>query len=170
MRLTRFDLYFIDVHLLYYADQPKFMGQTDAASSFTESLLSVIRQQRHLATRVIIATQEPTISPQLIDLSSMTIVHRFTSPNWFQTLKGHLAGLATMEDSSNEALMRIFKIIVNLRAGQALLFSPSAMLGLEEEGNNGSVKPKPRKLGERFVKMGVRKSLASDGGRSILAA
>ena len=75
-----------------------------------------------------------------------------------------------MEDSSNEALMRIFEMIVDLRAGQALLFSPSAMLGLEEEGNDRSVELKPQKLDMRFIKMGVRKSLASDGGRSILAA
>ena len=40
----------------------KFLTNTDSASAFQESLLSVIRLQRHLATRVIIATQEPTVS------------------------------------------------------------------------------------------------------------
>lgn len=71
----------------YGADHLQFMTATDSSSQFTESLLSVIRQQRHLATRVIIATQEPTISPALLDLSSMTIVHRFTSPSWLAALR-----------------------------------------------------------------------------------
>ena len=63
---------------------PQFMSDETTASAFTDSLLSVIRLQRHLATRVIIATQEPTISPKLLDLCSMTIVHRFTSPAWLK--------------------------------------------------------------------------------------
>lgn len=145
------------------------MGQTEAALTFTESLLSVIRQQRHLATRVIIATQEPTLSPALLDLSSMTIVHRFSSPSWLHVLKNHLAGATELDGSSKKGFSKIFDLVVNLRAGQALLFSPSAMLDVEEgtadETNNGE----PRKLGLRFVKMIVRKRITSDGGKSILA-
>ena len=85
----------------------------------TESLLTVIRQQRHLATRVIIATQEPTISPSLLDLCSMTIVHRFTSPSWMNALQSHLAGLSVDEgEDSKKELRRIFKQIVELNGGQ----------------------------------------------------
>ena len=147
------------------------MSDTKAANTFTESLLDVIRQQRHLATRVIIATQEPTISPKLLELSSMTIVHRFTSPNWLQTLKTHLAGILNGDESSERDLKEIFKTIVNLEAGQALLFSPSAMLDLTDgQEVNDYVGLKAKKLGLRYVKMRVRKRLTADGGRSILAA
>ncbi|THW04447.1 hypothetical protein D6D24_10537 [Aureobasidium pullulans] len=59
----------------------KFMKNTPAAETFTENLLTVIREQRHNACRVVIATQEPTISPKLLDLCSITMVHRFTSPD-----------------------------------------------------------------------------------------
>ncbi|KAJ1325547.1 DNA double-strand break repair helicase HerA and related ATPase [Microdochium nivale] len=74
----------------------KYMGeQSPECRTLTQSLLSTIRLQRHLGTRVIISTQEPTISPKLLDLCSVTIVHRFTSPDWLRMLSGHLAGIST---------------------------------------------------------------------------
>ena len=74
------------------------MTPTSTASAFTNKLLQLIRQQRHLATRVVISTQEPTISPRLVDLCTVTIVHRFTSPEWFRTLWDHLAGISTLDE------------------------------------------------------------------------
>ncbi|KAG8664114.1 hypothetical protein FPOAC2_10346 [Fusarium poae] len=62
----------------------KYMNDSSESQTLTESLLSVIRLKRHLGTRVIISTQEPTVSPRLLDLCSTVIVHRFTSPTWFQ--------------------------------------------------------------------------------------
>ena len=88
-----------------------------ASSSFTETLLSIIREQRHLGARVIISTQEPTISTKLLDLSSMTIVHRFTSPHWLQTLKSHLAAVSSVTDDDGRDLKQLFKKIVELEAG-----------------------------------------------------
>ncbi|KAI9879218.1 MAG: hypothetical protein M1830_009219 [Pleopsidium flavum] len=147
----------------------KFMTDSAAATTFTENLLSVIRQQRHLATRVIIATQEPTISPKLLSLSSMTFVHRFTSPQWLNALKSHLAGASTLGQDS-VYLEEIFNTIVNLKPGEALLFSPSAMLNVAEEvDSNGYKRQKAEKLGMRYLKIRVRKRLTADGGRSILA-
>ena len=142
-----------------------------SSSSFTESLLSVIRQQRHLATRVIIATQEPTISPKLLDLCSMTIVHRFTSPSWLQALKSHLAGVSIFDDDETRDLKTIFKKIVNLEAGEALLFSPSMILSASESGATPGAKVlQTVKLGMGYVQMRVRNRVTADGGRSILAA
>lgn len=143
------------------------MTGTDSGNAFTESLLSVIRLQRHLATRVIIATQEPTISPSLLDLCSITIVHRFTSPAWLSALRAHLAGIS-FESEDKRDIAEVFKRIVNLDAGQALLFSPSAMLEVDKHANKGSLRMV--KLGIRYVKIQVRKRLTADGGRSVLAA
>jgi len=145
----------------------KFMNGTTAANAFTEDLLGIIRQQRHLATRVIIATQEPTISPKLLDLCSMTFVHRFTSPEWMGTLRKHLAGASGIglddnDESEKHNVKEIFGEIVKLNAGQALLFSPSAMLDVNAEG-------KAQKLGLGYVKVGIRKRITTDGGRSIMA-
>lgn len=55
----------------------KYMNQSPAAANFTDRLLTTIREQRHIGTRVIISTQEPTISEKLLDLCSVSIVHQF---------------------------------------------------------------------------------------------
>ncbi|KAL9631194.1 MAG: hypothetical protein Q9164_006022, partial [Protoblastenia rupestris] len=120
---------------------------------------------RHLACRVVIATQEPTVSPRLIDLCSMTLIHRFTSPNWLDALKGHLAGArpANGEDS-------LLAEIVGLNTGEALLFAPSAKLEVEERTDQaGKTIWKPRSLGIAYVKVRIRERMSSDGGRSICA-
>ena len=143
--------------------------QESASTSFTESLLSVIRQQRHLATRVIIATQEPTISPKLLDLCSMTIVHRFTSPSWLHALKSHLAGVSVFDDDETRDLKQIFRKIVDLHAGEALLFSPSMLLNVSESKTSGANVLQIEKLGMGYLKMKVRTRVTADGGKSIRA-
>ena len=143
------------------------MTASDSSSEFTETLLSIIRLQRHYATRVIIATQEPTISPALLDLSSMTVVHRFTSRTWMTALKSHLAGVIGDGESSKGNVEEIFQRIVNLDAGQALVFSPSTMLGPEDSSDPSTMRM--RKLGTGYLQLQVRKRVTIDGGRSILA-
>ena len=143
------------------------MTANDSSSEFTESLLAVIRQQRHLATRVIIATQEPTISPVLLELSSMTIVHRFHSPKWLAALKSCLAGLSDEGESSKRKEKEIMKRIVNLTAGHALVFSPSTMLRVKRGSKESDLKME--KLGTGYLEVQVRKRLTTDGGRSIMA-
>ncbi|KAI9709382.1 MAG: hypothetical protein M1812_007718 [Candelaria pacifica] len=148
----------------------KFMTTSAAASQFTESLLQTIRLQRHLATRVVIATQEPTISPKLLDLSTVTFVHRFTSPDWLRTLETHLAGASAFSNGSDKRnIKKIFEAIVNLDVGEALLFSPSAMLDVGKEGAHQDDDEKIVKLGTRYLNVRIRKRLTADGGKSVLA-
>ncbi len=52
--------------------------------------------------------------------------------------------------------------IVELEPGEALMFSPSAML----EPVEGEA---PRRLGMEWLKVRVRRRLTEDGGKSILA-
>lgn len=128
----------------------KYMTDTAESATLTESLLSTIRLQRHIGARVVISTQEPTISPKLLDLCSITIVHRFTSPDWLRSLKQHLAGATVLSRgetatdldgegaaagrSSSAELrdpgMELFSKIVALRTGEALMFAPSAVLAV----------------------------------------
>lgn len=128
--------------------------------TLTDRLLETIRLQRHLGARVIISTQEPTISPKLLDLCSVTIVHRFTSPDWLRALSKHLAGvskggrmlekaLAMNQSRSgdegidtdgvnalslgyNDPAMELFAKIVALKVGEALVFAPSAIMGVQK--------------------------------------
>lgn len=153
------------------------MTDTSPAQKLTDNLLSVIRQQRHLATRVLISTQEPTISPKLLDLCNVIIAHRFTSPEWLSFMKRHLAAIA-VEAESNALLERI----VSLNEGEAYLFAPAGIISNrdfeplygqgEPTGDGGSEEDEDEdvgKLGLGYLKIKVRKRLTEDGGKSILA-
>jgi hypothetical protein len=152
----------------------QYMNASEEAMTLTNTLLSVIRLQRHLGARVIISTQEPTVSPKLLDLCSMTIVHRFTSPDWLSSLKNHLAAVATTKsentgdvtaqvDHKLNAAQRIFNKIVQLKVGEALLFAPTAMVGTNKCGLDTT------KLGTGFLEIRVRNRLTLDGGKSVMA-
>lgn len=137
----------------------KYMTESSDCQALTESLLATIRLQRHLGARVFISTQEPTISPKLLDLCSVTIVHRFTSPDWLKALQRHLAGVSSasrlldqaerlhthkaddvnvgdvdglqaLSLGSDEVALELFSRIVGLRTGEALLFAPSAIIAV----------------------------------------
>ena len=139
--------------------------------NFTASLLSIIRQQRHLATRVLIATQEPTLSPALIDLCNVTIVHRFLSPAWFETLKNHLAGARFAGRNDHGSIVDIFRTIVSLKTGEALLFSPTALLDIGAQNPRNPFAKRPlERLTDSYIKLFIRKRVTADGGRSIMAS
>jgi hypothetical protein len=139
--------------------------------SFTEDLLSIIRQQRHLASRVLIATQEPTLSPKLIDLCNVTIVHRFLSPAWFETLKKHLAGASAVGAKESSSVADIFRTIVGLQTGEALLFSPTALLDVgARDQTNPFAKPTVEQLKDSYIKLHIRKRVTADGGKSVMAS
>lgn len=189
----------------------KYMNDSGEASALTEQLLATIRLQRHLGARVVISTQEPTVSPRLLDLCSVTVVHRFTSPEWLRALRRHLAGAeettgmlaraagggggvgsvgesGASSDSGvddvldgmvgavgtlslkgpgatmghRQAAANLFAQIVGLRVGEALVFSPNAVVGVSEEGA-------ATKLGSGVLKVCVRNRVTEDGGRSVMA-
>ncbi|KAA8642811.1 hypothetical protein EYZ11_004337 [Aspergillus tanneri] len=134
----------------------KYMTDTPAAKELTEAFLNIIRQQRHLGVRTIISTQEPTISPRLIDLCSITIIHRFSSPEWYKTIKKHV----TIEDTQGVSDERegLYQIS-SLRTGEALVFAPSAYLLYD---NQSMINTR-----HATFKMMMRKRVTWDGGRTI---
>ncbi|EME87207.1 uncharacterized protein MYCFIDRAFT_184336 [Pseudocercospora fijiensis CIRAD86] len=137
----------------------KFLTKSStAATNFTERLCTTIREQRHNATRVIIATQEPTLDPKILDLCSTSIVHRFTSPAWFDAIKGHLAGGA-LGGERGGCCGSMFSRIVELNVGESLVFCPGAFVRRDGE-----------KLGGGVLKMRTRGRLGEDGGMSLLAS
>ncbi|KAJ4235228.1 hypothetical protein NW760_004762 [Fusarium oxysporum] len=171
----------------------KYMNNTNESNVFTESLLSAIRLQRHNGTRIIISTQEPTVSPNLLDLCSITIVHRFTSPVWLQVLRRHLAGASDNDESGAKGLetpneseqgskqywtipaSEIFSNIVQLRTGEAFVFAPSAIVDAIPKTHTGaSVAQKGGDwqpvFGDGIIKVIVRNRITADGGKSIIAS
>ncbi|RYP04117.1 hypothetical protein DL764_004664 [Monosporascus ibericus] len=164
----------------------KYMNESAEAGTLTEQLLATIRLQRHLGARVVISTQEPTVSPKLLDLCSMTIVHRFTSPDWLNALQRHLAGISIVSrlrekangtdddagklaDGFKELSIKdtdpataMFAHIVQLKVGEALVFAPSAVLGVDDSFN-------VKKLSHGVLKVRIRNRVTEDGGRSVMA-
>lgn len=144
----------------------QYMGSSSEAAALTETLTSTIRLQRHLGARIVISTQEPTISPALLDLCSVTIVHRFSSPSWLSCLRRHtaatrsLAGGGRSGDLEDEDDANMLRQIVSLGVGEALLFAPSAIIGGEG--------PRSR-LVDEYLKIRVRRRITKDGGKSIMA-
>ncbi|KAK7222821.1 hypothetical protein V2G26_010824 [Clonostachys chloroleuca] len=144
----------------------KFLTQSGAANALTEDLTSVIRQQRHISTRVFTATQEPTLSSSLIDLSNATFVHRFSSPAWFRTLKGHLTGAMGKSDSASpQQESDVFQSITELQTGEALVFCPTAQTRVLSK--KGTVIN--QSLGSRFMRVMMRRRVTFDGGVSLVA-
>jgi hypothetical protein len=144
----------------------KYMTDTPAAKALTESLLSVIRQQRHYGARVLIATQEPTISPRLMDLCSMTVIHRFSSPEWLSVLRKHVPIPEDENPKEEDGEGTLFRKILTLRTGEALVFAPSAVMATScGEGERGA---DWRTAADKLIRVRMRKRVTWDGGRSIV--
>jgi len=141
----------------------KYLSSNNGCSGLTKSLLTLTREQRHLAMRVIISTQEPTVVPPvLLDLCTVAIMHRFSSPSWWE----HVAHHVSADVSAEEA----FDKVVRLQTGEAIVLAPSGV-GVVQEYTPGVLQPTIRKLdqlGRRYMLMKTRKRVTADGGASIL--
>jgi hypothetical protein len=138
----------------------KYMNQSPTAKNFTDRLLLTVREQRHIGIRVIIATQEPTISEKLLDLCSVSIVHQFKSPAWFQTIRNHLGGASSISYSS-DGQVSLFEDIIGLGVGESRVFAPSAFVRMDEG-------EKPERLGSGVIHMKTRTRVGVDGGVSVM--
>ena len=130
------------------------MLDTPGSKILTDHLTRVIRLQRHQGARVIISTQEPTIATELIALCSVTVMHRFTSPTWYVALRKHINAV----DDDKEIMQQI----ENLETGEALVYSPNAVLGKNDDGSL-------IKATGRLLRLNVRNRVTLDGGASIMA-
>lgn len=122
--------------------------------------MGMIRQQRHYGARVIISTQEPSISPKLIDLCSITVMHRFSSPEWLDVLRRHI--LVSDEDGDRGNRLGLLREIMRLRTGEALVFAPSAICEARDDAGGRTMG-----VGD-LIRMRMRKRVTWDGGRSVI--
>ncbi|KAK7470795.1 hypothetical protein VKT23_002213 [Stygiomarasmius scandens] len=135
----------------------KYLSPGTNSSSLTKALLSLARQQRHLAMRVIISTQEPTvIPPVLLDLCTISILHRFSSVSWWDHLVKHVSA----DFSDGDA----FDKVVKLKTGEAIVLTPSGLGTFDAEFGSKAVS----RFGRRYLIIKTRKRVTVDGGASIL--
>ncbi|EMD40605.1 hypothetical protein CERSUDRAFT_91340 [Gelatoporia subvermispora B] len=139
----------------------KYLDANRGKSGLTKALLSLIRQQRHLAMRVIISTQEPTVVPPvLLDLCNITIIHRFSSPSWWEHLAKHVS--AKLSDDA-------FDRLIKLSAGEALVLASSGLDAVKKGRENGNHEGTTlQRFGRRYLLVKTRKRVTADGGASVL--
>ncbi|KAI6110773.1 hypothetical protein EDD16DRAFT_1609606 [Pisolithus croceorrhizus] len=151
----------------------KYLSASRGAAGLTNALLTLTREQRHLGMRVIISTQEPTvIPPVLMDLCTVAIMHRFSSPAWWDHLARHVATDVSADQG--------FEAVVKLKTGEALVLAPSG-LGvfpdddLEKSGTDtgkqcarANIPLRLGQFGRRFLLMKTRARITKDGGASVL--
>ena len=86
--------------------------QPGGADPLSARVVSIARQMRHHGIRIAISTQSPkAIPPELLELCTVALLHRFQSREWFDYLKGKLP-----LDSAH------FDRIMALPTGNALVF------------------------------------------------
>ncbi|KAF2826700.1 hypothetical protein CC86DRAFT_416381 [Ophiobolus disseminans] len=99
----------------------------------------------------LLATIQPMLLTNLIALCSVTVIHRFSSPEWFAAIKRHVA----MKPEEHHMVMRA---IESLKTGTAF----AAIIWKDEEGRL------VKGVG-KFLDLKVRKRVTNDGGQSVLA-
>jgi len=126
------------------------------------SLTTMTRELRHTGIRIIISTQEPTcVPPVLLDLCGLAIMHRFSSPAWWEHVSKHFSG--NFNVGSTPALDRV----VTLQTGEAIVLSPSAFVtSLSPVDRAHTLQP----LGRHYLVVRTRERATRDGGASVLVS
>lgn len=82
--------------LVVFDEAHKYITESDLIGQVVET----IREMRHQATTVVIASQDPLSVPRaVIELTSVLLLHRMTSPQWLKHLKSALTALDGIEEA-----------------------------------------------------------------------
>ncbi|RDX53604.1 hypothetical protein OH76DRAFT_1479404 [Lentinus brumalis] len=137
----------------------KYLSVHRGTTGLMKALTSLIRQQRHLAMRVIISTQEPTaLPPVLIDLCSVAILHGFSSPAWWEAIVKHVSADFSSDDDA-------FDHVVKLKTGEAVILAPSGLGKFPSAGKMFSGDPELTQFGRRYLLARTRRRVTADGGQ-----
>ncbi|KZP03786.1 hypothetical protein FIBSPDRAFT_879146 [Athelia psychrophila] len=145
--------------ILVVDEAHKYLTNNDSASGLKNTLVELTREQRHIAMRVIVSTQEPTvIPPVLLDLCTVAIMHRFSSPAWWKALSAHVSADLTSDEA--------FEKVLRLQTGEALVFAATGLATFKAA--DGDAAARLDNLGRRYLVMKTRRRITKDGGASIL--
>lgn len=96
--------------LVVFDEAHKYITESDLIGQVVET----IREMRHQATTVVIASQDPLSVPRaVVELTSILLLHRMTSPQWLKHLKSAISALDSVTESHLAAL----------KPGEALLWA-----------------------------------------------
>ena len=130
--------------LVVFDEAHKYISESDLISQVVET----IREMRHQATSVVIASQDPLSVPRaIIELTSVLIMHRMTSPQWLKHLRGALAALEDVPDAA----------VTSLQPGEALVWAQRST------DKRYALRPQKVTIRPRFTQHGGGTKTAVDG-------
>ena len=110
-----------------------------------DSITTAIREMRHKGVSIMIASQDPMSLPsEIIELSSIVIMHKFSSPAWVKHVQKAIAALQTLTPTA----------MSSLTSGEAYLWANKAT---------------DRAFTQRPVKILIRPRVTKHGGDTINA-
>ena len=128
----------------------KFM---DGASKdgLSAAIVNCARLMRHDGMRLIISTQSPKVlAPELLELVTVAVMHRFHSSDWFSYLESKLPLLPPS-----------FHRIMDLSPGQALVFTSTHMIPTPPNSHD-------EKYGRNVFFVQIRRRVTADIGQSVV--
>ena len=126
---------------IVFDEAHKYMDNKD----LTRSIVTAIREMRHKGVSIMIASQDPPSLPnEIIELSSIVLLHKFNSPQWLKHIQRSIAQLATLTPAD----------LSSLNPGEAFLWATKS-----------SDKP----LTSRPVRISTRPRVTKHGGETVKA-
>jgi len=95
---------------IVFDEAHKYMGNKD----LTSTIVTAIREMRHKGVSILIASQDPPSLPnEIIELSSILIMHKFNSPQWLKHIQKSITPAA--EINAND--------LASLAPGEAFIWA-----------------------------------------------
>ena len=126
---------------IVFDEAHKYMNNKELVGSIT----TAIREMRHKGVSIMIASQDPMSLPtEIIELSSIVVMHRFSSPAWVKHVQKAITALQTLTATEMAAL----------GSGEAYLWANKAT---------------DKAITQRPIKISIRPRVTKHGGDTIQA-
>lgn len=125
---------------IVFDEAHKYMNNKD----LTSTIVTAIREMRHKGVSMMIASQDPMSLPtDIIELSSVTLLHRFNSPQWVKHVQHSITQLQNLTASD----------MASLGTGEAYLWATKATdKGVTSRPVKISTRPRVTKHGGDTIK------------------
>ena len=126
---------------IVFDEAHKYMNNRELVGSIT----TAIREMRHKGVSIMIASQDPMSLPtEIIELSSVVVMHRFSSPSWVKHVQKAITPLQTLTPTE----------MASLGSGEAYLWANKAS---------------DKAITQRPIKISIRPRVTKHGGDTIQA-
>jgi DNA helicase HerA-like ATPase len=126
---------------IVFDEAHKYMNNKELVDSIT----TAIREMRHKGVSVMIASQDPMSLPtEIIELSSIVIMHKFSSPAWVKHVQKAITALQALTPTE----------MASLGSGEAFLWANKA---------------DDKLVTQRPIKISIRPRVTKHGGDTISA-